>query len=165
MTIFTLEKSTFSATFAAAARAASEVLEAFLSASRNFIVGIVRTSLYISLLYPTNACFSYFFVIASRTYSTDSNVVSAILSRSCSPFSHIFHAIFLLLPHHVLYLQLPASSCTYQPSLRQQLDYFQLPHNTCPLYILPILPIIHFLFPAMSYTFRIYKISMLLPRN
>ena len=45
-------------------------------------------------------------------------------------------------------------------------DYRKLDgRNTCQLYILPILPIVHFLFPAMSYTFRIYKISMLLPRN
>jgi len=41
---FTLEKSIFSATFSAAAGAASEVLFVFLSASKDFIVGKNKTS-------------------------------------------------------------------------------------------------------------------------
>ena len=42
---FTLEKSIFSTGFSASAGAASEVLEAFLSASKDFIVGNNNTSL------------------------------------------------------------------------------------------------------------------------
>ena len=42
---FTLEKSIFSTVFSASAGAASEVLEAFLSASSDFIVGNSNTSL------------------------------------------------------------------------------------------------------------------------